>query len=76
MSSEEAEITAEEIAKQLLLGAIERGMADEIYNTWAFCKQSCDYVYGIVRDVAYNESLHLSEDVKNFARNLLDDWSK
>ena len=75
-SSEEAETTAEEIAKQLLLRAIERGKAEEIYTTWMFCKQSCDYVYGTLQHVVYETDSGISDEIVNFARNLLDDWTK
>lgn len=86
MSSEEAETTAkyeaetideeEQRARQELQRLVAEGKAQPVLNVYHFCRQSCDYVYGIVWDVAHDESLHMSEDVKAFARNLLDDWSK
>ncbi len=55
---------------------VTEGKAQDILNTYSFCKQSCDYVYGIVRDIAYDEHIGVHPEVKAFARNLLDDWSK
>ncbi len=75
MSSEEAETTAKQQAKEILLGLIEEGYAEDILNTWAYCSQSCNYVYDIVRYVAsINSEVH--PEVRAFANNLLDDWSK
>lgn len=74
-SLEEAGTTAKEQAKQILEGLIEEGYAEDILNTWAYCSQSCNYVYGILQDVA-NADSGISDEIVNFARNLLDDWSK
>jgi hypothetical protein len=69
VSSEEAETTAKQQAKEILLGLIEEGVADAYCNHY----QSCAYIYDIVRHVA-EEGTTLS--AQDFARNLLDDWSK
>lgn len=62
-------------AREELRSLVEAGKAQEILETWAFCKQSCDYVYGIVQQVATDPYLE-GTGQQSFARNLLDDWSK
>jgi hypothetical protein len=84
MSSEEAATTdsgcvsSDRIARDILTSAMEQGKAQEIVETWSFCKQSCDYVYSIVQRIAYEGEADsgISDEIVNFARNLLDDWSK
>jgi hypothetical protein len=76
MSSEEAEITAEEaLAREMIQGLIRDGYAQDLMATWSYCSQSCNYVYGILVDIA-NADSGISDEIVNFARNLLDDWSK
>jgi hypothetical protein len=60
-------------AERHLNELMRQGKAREILDTWSFCNQSCDYVYGIVRHVA-EEGTSIS--AQDFARNLLDDWNK
>lgn len=67
-----ADIQAERELNRLMA----EGKARDILWTYAFCKQSCDYVYGILRHVAYEVDSGISDEIVNFARNLLDDWSK
>lgn len=82
MLFEEAETTAEEdperyaAARDHLMNLIRDGKAVDVLETYYFCKQSCDYVYGILRHVAYEVDSGISDEIVNFAQNLLDDWSK
>lgn len=77
MSTPLTNVTHEEwAAAQQLQQLIQEGKAEDVLMTYAFCKQSCDYVYGILRDVAYDENPGLNPAVKAFALNLLDDWAK
>ena len=46
----------------------------EEYAELLMTKQSDDYVWGIVQHVAY--SPHSTPEVKQFALNLLDEWTK
>lgn len=56
---------------------IQEGKAEDVLMTYSFCKQSCDYVYGILQHVAFDDSDGgIDPLVREFARNLLDDWSK
>ena len=67
-----ADIQAEAELKELM----RQGKAQAILATYYFCNQSCDYVYGILQHVAYEVDSGIDDEVVNFARNLLDDWSK
>jgi len=69
---DENERRAREEIRQLVID----GYAQDLMNTWSYCSQSCNYVYSILHDVANAEFGTVSGDVRNFARNLLDDWSK
>ena len=68
-SSQEAEITAKAYLEALINGGRAGAVAD------ADCEhyQSCAYIYYIVRHVAEDGTTLSAQD---FARNLLDDWSK
>jgi hypothetical protein len=46
----------------------------EEHSVLLMTKQSADYVYGIIFEVAY--SPNSNKDVKEFALNLLDEWTK
>lgn len=46
----------------------------EEYSNLLMTKQSADYVYGIILHVA--ESDGCAPDARQFARNLLDEWTK
>jgi hypothetical protein len=63
-------------ARDELMHLIRDGMAIDVMETYALHMQSCGYVYGIVQHVAYDESDMICNGTKNFAKNLLDDWSK
>ena len=68
-SSQEAEITAKAYLEALIGGGRAEAVADAYYEHY----QSCAYIYDIVRHVA-EEGTTLS--AQDFARNILDDWSK
>ncbi len=65
-------------AREQLKTLVAEGKAQEILGTWSFCKQSCDYVYGILRSIVHDGEADsgISDEIVNFARNLLDDWAK
>jgi hypothetical protein len=63
-------------ARDEIMRLIQNGMAIDLLNTYSSCKQSCNYVYGILYHVAHDESDTICNGAKNMARNLLDDWSK
>lgn len=63
-------------AIRLLLHLIRRGKAEEILTAYSDHMQSCNYVYGIVQHVADMEDDRPMATAQQFARNLLDDWSK
>ncbi len=46
----------------------------EEYANLLMTKEAADYVYGIIYTAAH--SPHVSNDVEDFARNLLDEWTK
>jgi len=60
-------------AREQIQSLIDEGYAKDLMATWSYCEQSCNYVYRIVEHVA-EEGTTLS--AQDFARNLLDDWSK
>jgi hypothetical protein len=77
MNSAEEDPERYAAARDELMHLIRDGMAIDVMETYALHKQSCEYVYGIVRDVAYSEGVEtIGEGARNFACNLLDDWSK
>lgn len=78
MSFGEAETIDEDerIAREYIKSLIREGKAKDIMDAYSSHMQSCYYVHDIIMSVAYDESLHMAEGVKAFARNLLDDWSK
>ena len=64
-------------AREELMQLIQDGKAIEVLDRYYTCIQSCEYVYGIVEHVAHADGMEtISDDVRNFARNLLDDWAK
>lgn len=64
-------------AREELEDLIEAGKAIEILDRYYTCKQSCEYVYGIVEHVAHSDDVEtICNGTRNFARNLLEDWSK
>lgn len=63
-------------ARDELMHLIRDGMAIDVMETYAEHKQSCGYVYGIVHHIAHEVDSGIDPEVVNFARNLLDDWSK
>lgn len=46
----------------------------EEYANLLMTKEAADYVYGIIWGVAYDPHIH--GGAKDFARNLLDEWTK
>lgn len=72
VSSEEAETTARRELQRLM----DAGKAEAVLMTYYFCNTSCDYVYGTLQHIAYEADSGISDEIVNFARNLLDDWCK
>jgi hypothetical protein len=66
------DIQAEAQINQLM----SQGKAREILEAYSEHRQSCAYVYGIVHHIACEVDSGIDPEVVNFARNLLDDWSK
>jgi hypothetical protein len=67
---------AERFAREYIEDLLNAGKAQEIMEAYSDHGQSCPYVWGILVDVANSKSDGISNDVKNFAANLLDDWLK
>lgn len=63
-------------ARDQIMNMIRDGQAIELLNTWAEHNQSCSYVWGIVQHIAHEVDSGIDPEVVNFARNLLDDWTK
>lgn len=63
----------ETIAREYVASLVEAGKAEALMDAYSEHYQSCHYVYGIVQHVA-EEGVSLS--AQDFAKNLLDDWSK
>lgn len=59
-----------------LIKAGKAGKAIELLDAYSEHKQSCSYVWGIVQHVANEVDSGIDPEVVNFARNLLEDWSK
>lgn len=69
--------TEERAAREYLEDLINAGRAREIMETYSLHGQSCQYVYSIVEHTAFDSvDSNLDPAVKEFARNLLDDWAK
>lgn len=62
------------VARMYVEALVEAGKAQELMEAYSDHNQSCHYVHGIVRHVAY-EGLE-GQTAQEFARNLLEDWSK
>lgn len=78
VSSEEAETTGDELVARMYVETIvNSGGAIGLMDAYSTHNQSCNYVYGILQHVAYDETEGgIDPAVRVFARNLLDDWSK
>lgn len=77
-SSWEAETIDEDErrAREELRRLVADGKAQDVLNTYYFCKHSCDYVYDTLRFIAHQADSGVDPEIVNFARNLLDDWCK
>jgi hypothetical protein len=75
-SSEDQATHAEWAAAQQLQELIQQGKAQELMEAYSDHMQGCYYVYGILQHLAYEVDSGIDPEVVNFARNLLDDWSK
>lgn len=53
---------------------VAQGKAEDLMYAYSDHNQTCHYIYGIVQMCA--EDPEISESVRYFCRNLLDDWSK
>ena len=67
---------AEDWARAYIQDMIDQGHAVAMANAFSDHSQSCAYLESILIGVANAEFGTVSGDVRNFARNLLDDWSK
>lgn len=63
-------------ARDQIMNLIRAGKAIELLDAYSEHNQSCSYVWGIVHHVAYEVDSGIDPEVVNFARNLLDDWTK
>jgi hypothetical protein len=68
----EEEVTARRYVEAIVAD----GGAKKLMEAYCIHNQSCQYVYGILQHVAYEADSGISDEIVNFARNLLDDWSK
>lgn len=68
-SSEEAETLARAYVNYL----VRTGKAGDLMDAYSDHNQSCHYVYSIVQAVAEEGTTISAQD---FARNLMEDWSK
>jgi hypothetical protein len=62
--------------KAEVLKLVEEGKAEDLLWTYSEHKQSCSYVWGIVKQVAEEPDDKPMVTAQQFARNLLDDWGK
>lgn len=63
-------------ARDEIMRLIQDGSAIALLNTWAEHNTSCHYVWSILFDVANDSGTGVEQSVKNFAANLMDDWTK
>jgi hypothetical protein len=61
-------------ARDRIMQMIQDGEALQLLEAYYLHIQSCNYVMGVLTWAAYESDLN--KDIKDFARNLLDDWSK
>lgn len=66
----------EQRAREELDQLIQQNGAIEVLDRYYTCKMNCEMVYHTVYTIAHEEPSGVSDDVRHFARNLLDDWSK
>lgn len=67
----------ERAAREYLEDLINAGRAREVMDAYSIHGQSCAYVFDIVNHMAYDsEDPGIDPTVREFARNLLDDWAK
>ena len=64
------------MAREYIQAMIDQGHAIALMDAFSEHSQSCHYVYGILQHLAYEVDSGISDEIVNFARNLLDDWSK
>lgn len=62
-------------AKGEIARLVREGKAEELLWAWSEHSQSCSYVRSIVQHVA-DGGAEAAVSAQEFARNLLDDWSK
>lgn len=70
------ETPEERFAREFLEDLINSGKAEEIMHAYSEHMQSCAYIWSILQYVVADESDMICNGVKNFASNLIDDWSK
>lgn len=63
-------------ARDQIMNLIREGRAIDLLTAYSEHNQSCSYVWGIVQHVAHEVDSGIDPEVVNFARNLIDDWSK
>lgn len=62
--------------RDAVISLVNAGEAKNLLDCYSEHNQSCAYVYGILQHFAYEVDTGISDEIVNFARNLLDDWSK
>ncbi len=64
----------EMLAREYVRSLVAAGKAEDLMDAYSEHNQTCHYIYGIVLMCADGEEM--SPLVRNFCKNLLDDWSK
>lgn len=63
-------------ARDQIMNLIRDGKAIELLNAYSEHMQSCAYVWGILQHIVHEADSGIDPEIVNFARNLMDDWSK
>lgn len=63
-------------ARDQIMNLIRDGRAIELMSAYSEHMQSCSYVWSILQHVTSSDSDTICNGVKNFASNLMDDWTK
>ena len=63
----------ETIAREYVQAIVDAGKAEELMEAYSIHMQSCYYADSLVVWAARE---HSSEDVRNFATNLMEEWGK
>lgn len=63
-------------ARDQIMNLIKTGKAIDLLDAYSEHNQSCAYIWSILQHVTSSDSDTICNGVKNFARNLMDDWTK